>query len=102
MSLKKGKFYYSLMSNRDKMRYKGNLQPQNVNFEKVMNTEFDSFESFLKQSFDWRISMQGNDYWEIVCKQMLSKKEMRVKDLFFIWFFFFLVIFIFSYLHLNK
>ena len=95
MSLKKGRFYYSLMGNRDKMRFKGNVDSQNYCFETIMNNDYHSFECFLKDSFRWDLSMQGNRYWEIVNKQIQSKKEMRNKDLFLVWFLFFFLIFCF-------
>lgn len=102
MSLKKGRFYYSLMGNRDRMRFKGNVDSQNYCFETIMNNDYHCFECFLKDSFRWDLSMQGNRYWEIVNKQIQSKKEMRNKDLFLVWFLFFFLIFCFSYVYLMN
>ncbi len=102
MSFKKGKFYYSLMNNRDRMRFKGNVCSQNICFDSLMNNEYECFESFLKNSFRWDLSMQGSNYWEIVNKQIVSKREMRRKDFFLIWFLFLFLTFVFYYVYIIN
>lgn len=102
MSFKKGKYYYLLMSNRDRMRFKGNVRSQNLCFDTIMNKEYDCFEFFLKNSFRWDLSMQGSSYWEIVNKQIVSKGEIRRKDLILIWFLFFFLMFVFYYVYLTN
>lgn len=90
------------MGNKDKLRYKGNVYSQNNDFDSIMNNEYHCFECFLKDSFKWDLSMQGSRYWEIVNKQIESKKEIRKKDLFLIWFLFFFILFVFSYVYLTN
>lgn len=102
MSFKKGELYYSLMSNRDRMRFKGNVYSQNICFDSLMNKEYKCFESFLKNSFRWDLSVQGSNYWEVVNKQIVSEREMRRKDLFLIWFLFLFLTFVFFYFHITN
>jgi len=90
------------MNNRDRMRFKGNVSSQNYCFDTIMNKEYNCFECFLKDSFRWDLSMQGNHYWEVVNKQVKSKSEIRRKDLFLIWFLFFFLVFIFFYVYLTS
>jgi hypothetical protein len=90
------------MNNRDRMRFKGNVSSQNHCFDTIMNKEYNCFECFLKDSFRWDLSMQGNHYWEVVNKQVKSKSEIRRKDLFLIWFLFFFLVFIFFYVYLTS
>ena len=102
MSLKKGKYYYLLMNNRDRMRFKGNVCSQSECFDSKMNNDYHCFECFLKDSFRWDLSMQGSNYWEIVNKQIVSKREMRRKDFFLIWFLFLFLTFVFYYVYITN
>ena len=98
MSKKNGEYYYYLMSNRDRMRYKGNVSSQDKNIDEVLEKTYDNFDDFLIKSFDWKLSLQGKTYWRTLSKQIENENKLRLIDLYTIIFLLisFIIVFLFN------
>jgi hypothetical protein len=94
MSLKNGAYFYSLMPNREKVRFTINVNSQGKCWKTIMNKKYNNFHEFLHDSFSFDLTLQGDGYWEAVCKQMSSDKKIKKIDFYFSLIFFFIILII--------
>jgi hypothetical protein len=102
MSSKNGAYFYSLMQNRDRMRFSLNVKSQEKCFDTIMKKKYDNFHDFLHDSFCFSSTLQGDGYWEAVCKQISSDKKIKTIDFYFSLIFFFIIVIILFLFSLKK
>jgi hypothetical protein len=99
MSKKNGEYFYYLMSNRDRMRFKGNVSSQDKNIDEIIKKDYNSFDDFLNQSFNPQHSLQGKTYWNTLSRQIEKQNKLKIIDLYVV---IFLIIFFLIFLLFNN
>lgn len=102
MSSKNGAYFYSLMPNREKVRFTTNVNSQGKCWKTIMKKEYNNFHEFLHDSFSFDLTLQGDGYWEAVCKQISSDKKIKKMDFYFSLIFFFIIVIILFLFSLKK
>ena len=71
--MKTGHFYFVKLSKQEQKEFKENLDndPDEV-FEEYMVDEFISWENFITNSFLFKNTPQGYDYWEAISNRKID------------------------------
>lgn len=81
--MKKGIHYYRKLKSREQGRFKYNVisESSKSEFEQILNNKYNSFDEFLRSSFNWEQSFQGSDYWLLVTHQVNTDRLMKKYNL---------------------
>lgn len=98
--MKKGIYYYRKMKSREQGRFKYSVISENSKeeFQQILDTRYNSFEEFLRSSFDWSKSFHGKDYWALIIHQVNAERLIKKHNIILVILviFFSLAFFVFS------